>query len=103
MPRKKEGTKTIKLSIYFWTDVGKKNKAEGVQLEKKTCWDSGFVRAVSNNLHGIRSGINKNFNNFDEIPAAIKDAAKSSGIKMYPSKDDKRIKDAIKVINEAKL
>ena len=63
MSKKDEGTKTIKLGIYFWTNLDKKNTSEGVEMPKKTCWDSGFVSIVSNNRHGIRSGTYSNFKN----------------------------------------
>lgn len=100
MQKNKEGTKTIKLGIYFWTNV---NKNDDIKLPKKTCWDSGFVNVVSNNRHSIRSGAFKNFNEFNEISTAIKDVLKRSEIKVVRSKQDKEYKKALKQIKEAEL
>jgi len=100
MPKNKEGTKTIKLGIYFWTNV---DKSDDIELPKKTCWDSGFVNIVSNNRHGIRSGVFKNFNSFEEISSAIKDVLKRSEVKVVQSKRDKEYKKALRKIKEAEL
>jgi len=103
MAKNKEGTKTIKLGIYFWTNLDKKNTNEGIDMPKKTCWDSGFVNVVSNNRHGLRSGIYSNFNNFDELPNAVKDALKRSGVRVVQSKKDKEYKEALKKMKESEL
>lgn len=103
MIKNDKGTKTIKLAIYFWTDVGEKDKDTGIELPKKTCWDCGTVSAVSNNWHSIRSNVTKPFNSFEELPDAVKDVLKRSGIKMISGKKSKEYKDALKKMKEAEL
>ena len=82
MVKTKEGTKTIKLALYFWTDVGNKEKYEGIELPKKTCWGKGFVSIVSNNRHGLRSGKYTNFNNMEEITGAVNDVLKKAVLQL---------------------
>ena len=89
MTKNKEGTKTIKLGVYFWTNSDKKNSQDGIELPKRTCWDSGFVSVVSNNRHGIRSGVYSNFNSFGELTDAIRDALTKSDIQLVDSTKDK--------------
>lgn len=103
MTKNEKGTKTIKLAIYFWTNVSGNEKQEGLELPKKTCWDSGFVSVVSNNIHGIKSGIYSNFNNFKEIPKAIEDALKRSEIIIIQGAKGKEYTEALKKIKEARL
>ncbi len=103
MLQKKDGTKTIKLGIYFFTNVDKKNESEGISLPKKTCWDCGVIHSVSNNRHGIRSGPSHNFQNIEDIPNAIKDVLKKSGVRVILSAKDKEYKDALKKMNESIL
>jgi hypothetical protein len=100
MPKTTKDNKTIKLSIYFWTNVSGK---DDVELPKRTCWDSGFVDIVSNNRHSIRSGTHKNFNNIDELLGAIKDVLKRSSVKVVSSKKDKEYKEALKRMKESEL
>lgn len=103
MAKTEKGTKTIKLGIYFWTNLDKKNKLEGIEMPKKTCWDSGFVSMVSNNRHGIRAGVFSNFKNIEDIHNSIRDILKRSGIKVVSSSKDKEYKDALKKMKEAEL
>ncbi len=102
MTENKEGTKTIKLGIYFWTDLGKKID-DSIKMPKKTCWDSGYVNIVSNNMHGIRSGVFSNFRNIEGIPNAIKDVLKRGGVSVVLSSKDKEYKEALKKIKESEL
>jgi len=104
MPKNNEGTKTIKLGIYFWTNIDDKEKEEiGIEMPKKTCWDSGYINIVSNNRHGIRSGTFSHFKNIDDIPKAIKSVLKRSGVKVVLSAKDKEYKDALKKMKESEL
>lgn len=103
MTENKEGTKTIKLGVYFWTNLGSKNVQDGVKMPKKTCWDKGFVSVVSNNWHGIRSGTYRNFNNLGELTDAIKDVLTRSGIQLIDNAKDKEYKEALRRIKAAAI
>ena len=105
MTENKEGIKTIKLGIYFWTNlVGKGNKSfEGIKMPKKTCWDGGFVNIVSNNRHGIRSGVLSNFKGIDDIPNAIRNVLKESSVRVVSLNKHKDYKEALKKIKDAEL
>lgn len=103
MVKNNKGTDTIKLAVYFWTNLKDKEKYGNIELPKKTCWDSGFVSAVSNNKHGIRSGIFKHFNSMAEIPSAIKDVLKRSEITVVQSKKDREYKEALQKIKESQV
>ena len=106
MTENPEGTKTIKLGIYFWTNLfgnSDPKKVDGVEMPKKTCWDSGFVNIVSNNRHSIRSGNYSNFKNIDDIPRAIREVMKKSDVKVISGEKNKEYKEALKKIKEAEL
>ena len=105
MTEQDKGTKTIKLGIYFWTNLTSKGEKhlEGIEMPKKTCWDSGFVNATSNNRHGIRSGIYSNFQSIDDIPRVIKDVLKRSSIKVVLTEKSKEFKEALKKLKESEL
>lgn len=100
MPKKKRDLKTIKLSIYFWTNI---EGTEGIKMPKRTCWDSGFVDIVSNNRHAIRSGVHKNFNNMEQLPEAIMDVLKRSNVRVISSKKGKDYKEALKLMKDSEL
>jgi len=63
------GDKTIKMTLYFWTD-----KIDGEPA--KVAWDYGTVNAKANKSRGIRpnkSGVQ--FTSLDDLPNAIRKCA----------------------------
>jgi hypothetical protein len=98
-----KGNKTIKIAVHFWTSVSPKERTEGLALPKKTCWDSGYVSVPSNNLHGIRAGVGKNFKNIEELPGIIKELLEKSDIDVRRSDKDKEYKEALRMMKESKL
>jgi small-conductance mechanosensitive channel len=95
-----EGNDTIRVSVYFWTNLSGK-EYENIKMPKKTCWDSGMLNIVSNNKHSIRAGSCKNFKNIEDIPRAIKEALKDSNITTISEKKSKDYKEALKKMKEA--
>jgi len=76
--------KTIKFSVYFFTDrMGKDQR-----LVPKKAWEQGVVELVSNKRHGIRSSV-KEFHHFEDIEKTIKYLARSSHVKIYRGKFSK--------------
>lgn len=75
--RKKEGRKTINLSLTFWTDG---IAEDGKDFVPKTCWDYGTVRVKTNEMHGIEGGKTKHFGKFANLQKAIEKAMKGAGI-----------------------
>lgn len=75
----KQGDKTIKVTVYFWTDqleiCGIKNP--------KAAWAQGVVVAKSNLSRGIKAVKYRHFYKMEDIPNAISKALKDSGVTLY--------------------
>ena len=79
----KHGDKTIKLTLYFWTD---KMEKEGI-TDPKAAWSIGTVNAKANKSRGIspdKSGVP--FNSFSELPDAINKVLTMHGITLHSAK-----------------
>lgn len=75
-----QGDKTIKMTLYFWTD-----KIDGGP--DKVAWDYGTVNAKANKSRGIKpnkSGVQ--FTSLDDLPSAIRKCAALHDIKLLKAK-----------------
>ena len=80
---KTKGTKTIAVTLRFWTDD---IDGEG-GMQVGTCWEGGTARAPANPTHEI-DGSNRwvPFNSFGpELLDAIKTALEEAGVTVQPS------------------
>jgi hypothetical protein len=76
MDKKQQKLRTIKMSIYFWTN----NLPKGADY--KTAWNSGSIWIGGNKARGISSDNGAIFNDFDELLPKMKQLLKDSGIKL---------------------
>lgn len=80
------GQKTIKVTIYFFTDdiapEGEINPGHG--------WAQGTVHVRSNPAHGIKD-TSRNFNRMSEIQPLIEEALAESGVTLQLSAESKRL------------
>lgn len=78
--RMERGDKTIKMTLYFWTD-----KIDGEPA--KAAWDYGTVNFKANKSRGIqpsKSGVQ--FTSLDDLPGAIRKCATRHGIELLKGK-----------------
>ncbi len=78
----KYGEKTIKLTVYLFTENIAKEESK---VEPKHAWTNGSVSLISNKTHGITSGDRHPFNSLLEIPKAIEDALIEGEITLHPT------------------
>ena len=98
MEEKPKGTETIKIALYFWTNIDKEDK-----FPRKQCWESGYATVVTNHKHGISSKSFKNFRNIEDIPNAIKEICKREGITMHSTSNERELKKAFKIVANNKV
>ena len=77
------GNKMIKVTLSFWTDDIAKEKKE---LVPKVCWDSGTIRILKNDGHGIESSEVKNFHSLSALTETIEEVFREQGIKVLKYK-----------------
>ena len=78
----KPGEKTIRLTVYLFTD---EIAIEKGKIVPKHAWTNGTVALRSNRAHGIKSGTQQNFNSLLEITKAIEDALIEGEIILHPT------------------
>jgi hypothetical protein len=79
----KQGDKTIKVTVYFWTD---QLEICGI-VNPKAAWAYGVVVAKSNKSRDIKAVKYRHFHKLEDIPSAIRKALKDSGVTLYKPKE----------------
>ncbi len=87
----KRGQKTIKVTLYFFTDGLRENN-------NKFAWDCGIAHLNANKAHGIKTSKNGKtlrkemcvFNSIEELPAAVRNALKESGISLFSANENRK-------------
>lgn len=81
MPRDRSHTKTIEVSIRYWTD----GPPPRDKFLPKHAWESGYVRVVTNEFHGIRPQKVVNFEGPYQMMFALGKALRAAGIRLRPN------------------
>jgi len=87
----KQGEKTIRVSLKFWTDgiaSGDGHVVPGY------CWEGGFANVESNKTHDLKAGQPVPFNTLDELVPTLVSILDSAGVKVLlnPRKRSRRPK-----------
>lgn len=88
------GNRCIQIKIYFFSNIPG-------GLQKKHCWDAGFVSLVKNPLHDIKSQpygrknqnkpVQVKFGSIAQISSAVEKAIKQAGITVHHGEITKKI------------
>jgi hypothetical protein len=81
-------TKTIKLSVYLFTDDLADTKGE---VLPKHAWSWGTVTLPSNPTHGIAGSKDVHFKSLSELPGAIERALLQQGVTLHEGKHKKKL------------